>query len=147
MMEDRCRQKANREINIEVYSLAIQEWLSSPPSMNVLQKLGRSVAADIRQVTPQHVVTLRPMINKLLSAGLSNGVLQSCKVKEASYRVFMRNIQCCGAHGVDYCVDKFAMHVSCVMQLLREATWEESNASPFGGYKRTGGFRKKARSQ
>eukprot|EP00969_Alexandrium_andersonii_P078490 3460882-Alexandrium_andersonii.AAC.1 len=82
----RGRAMANKSVSVAAYSSAVTAWINAPPHVDLLLKVGPNVCKDLRRVTPAAYESVRLLIEGLLSAGLSNGVIQSVKLREALFQ-------------------------------------------------------------
>ena len=79
----RARSVANKELDVSAYRSALVSYMALPPSTSLEIKVGPTIVSDIRQVTPAAYSSVQPLLDKLLLAGLTNGVMQVWKFEEA----------------------------------------------------------------
>ena len=140
----RCRQVANKAVQMDTYANALEAWMTSQPLVNIMVKVGPVLCTDARQVTPGAFQSICPLLKGLIHGGCSNGVLQSMKLREGMLVALMRHKELCGDHPIEDIVAKVCGHVCVVMGLLRETKFEECHQTSISRrFPRSGGFRKK----
>ena len=103
----------------------------------MLVKIGLEVT-DIRSVSAGSFTAIKPLVDRLLGAGLTNGVMQRNKMQEALRKALTSNESWLGDNSIDETVQKVAKHLQVILHLLREFKWEEGRH-----FLRSGGFMKK----
>ena len=74
-MATRCL--INPDVDISVYSAAVDRWLRSPPLLSLTIKFGPRKTKNGRQVTVGMVKMLAGMLIDLVKGGCHNGVIQA----------------------------------------------------------------------
>ena len=109
----------------------------------MLLKLGPVLVRDLRQVTPDSFSCCKPLIDSLITKGLSTSVMEGQKFSEALRDVLKDYPSWAGDDMLPDTIDRISMHMRIMLMMMREAKHEELNQYGRQRYPRTGGFRRK----
>ena len=139
----RVRLLANTRVPLKAYIDSITSWVLLPPIVDILHKLGPNLVSDTRRVTPAMFQCTKVLIDLLIVAGCSNGVVQGLKLQEAMVVVYQQQPQVQTDDWNCKSNEKVKDHILCILMMLRDLKYEHAK----GEYKRAGPFRHKRWSQ
>ena len=87
---------------------AVNAWLASGPAVSLKLRLGPTVARRLREVTPESVVTVAPLISGILGGG---GKFDFLQLRDALLAAMSELPSMASNWSVDKCVATVTSHV------------------------------------
>ena len=108
----RGRQVALLELSVDDYKDAISTWMSSAPQVELMLRLGPKLATDVRSISAEGFLAVKPLIELFMAAGARNCVVQLKKLEDALRKVLSSNKHWLGDSHIDVTVDKAKKNTS-----------------------------------
>ena len=134
---------ANGSITMEQYVSSVHEWLGTSPVIPFSKKLGPRLAKDFRQVTPDMLMVVLPLVKMFMDCGGTSCVFQAVKLEAAiaaelsSNPVLLEKGETPNTLAYNSC-----NHIQCVASMLRYLKHEERGGTGCRRFPKTGGIRK-----
>ena len=95
---------------------AVNAWLASGPALSLKLRLGPTVAQRLRDVTPESVLTVAPLISGILSG---DGKFDFLQLRDALLAAISEHPSLASNWSVDQCVAAVTAHVRLLVLPLR----------------------------
>ena len=139
----RDRSVANHMVSIDQYREVFDSWLQNTVG-TIPAMLGKDLVADLRAVTPSHVVAIVGLLELLLSAGCWNAMILPSKFEAAIRLVFAAHPLRVGkSSGLDLYAHDVCEHIKQCFSMLRHLRREQTKPLR-GNCSKTACFKRKA---
>ena len=133
----------NKGLTLKDYRDALKSFLHMSPQVALTVKLGPNMVKDIRSITAEAFRCAKPLLDELVTKGLSTGVMQTWKLAEATRDILMQEQKWLGTNEIlEETISVTTKHIQTMFAFIREAKYEEV-VHPGSKYMRTGGIRKR----
>lgn len=140
------RSVPNPEVSQAQYTKACEDWLSSPPIVDLRSKLGPKLAKAYRAVTPGMIEAVLPFACNIMEAGEKTCVLQAAKLETALAECMRLSSVFCNGSSREKLAYDATCHLQSCFAMLRYLKAEEGGIGGKRQYPKSGGFRRRVHS-